>query len=147
MTAPTLGELREAIATTIGTAIPVLSTYPKIPDTVNLPAVVVVPTVATFGFSKADPDDLWPFHLQVLVSKADIGIGQDSLDAFISSGGPSSIREAVMRISNLGIEGAGPSVRAHVTDMSNYGGTFEAAGVAHIGATLGLLVTIRGQGG
>lgn len=144
MTPPTLGELRVAITETIGTAIPVLNVYSKVPDKVNLPAVIVVPSVATFGFSKADPDDTWPFNLQVLVGKADVGIAQDTLDEFVSSGGPSSIREAVKRFSNLGIEGAEASVRARVTDMSNYGGTFEAAGIAHLGATLGLTVVIRG---
>lgn len=144
MAAPTLGEIRDAIKATISTAVPELTVYPKVPDRVNLPCVIIMPTAATYGFSVSDPDDTWPFDLYVLTSRGDTGLGQNALDAYISSGGPTSLREVIQRFSNLGIAGAEASVRAHIAAMGNYGGQFEAAGINHVGATLQLLVTIRG---
>jgi hypothetical protein len=144
MASPTLGELRDAVAATISTAVPALTVYPKVPDRVNLPCVIVMPTTATFGFTKAVPDDTWLFDLHVLTSRGDTELGQDALDAYISSGGPTSLREVIQRFTNLGIEGADASVRSRIAGVGNYGGQFEAAGISHVGATLQLVVTICG---
>lgn len=144
MSTPTLGELRDAITATISSAVPELTVYDTVPDAVNLPCVIVMPTSASFGFTVGDPDDTWPFDLHVLTSRGDTGLGQDALDDYISSGGPKSLRATIQRFRNLGIEGAEASVRARVAGMSNYGGQFEAAAIDHVGATLQLLVTIRG---
>lgn len=137
-----LGDLRAAIKATIETAIPELTVYPTVPDRVILPCVIAMPVTADFPFVMATPDDEWALDLYVLVSRGDVGLGQDQLDGFISSAGPSSLREAVGRFPTLGIEDG--NVRARITGMSNYGGQLEAAGIEHIGATLRLVVTIRG---
>lgn len=142
MNIPTLGDLRNGIKATFDVAIPELTGYDTVPDTVNLPCYIVMPVTADFPFVMATPDDEWAFDLYVLVSRGDTGVGQDQLDEFISSAGPKSLREAIGRFPNLGIEDG--NVRARITGMSNYGGQLEAAGVDHIGATLRLVVTIRG---
>lgn len=144
MSTPTLGELRDGIKATLDTAIPELTGYDTVPDTVNLPCYIVMPTGATFPQTNATPDDEWTFDLHVLVSRGDTGLGQDQLDEFISSAGSNSIREAIDRFPELGLEDG--NVRARIVSMANYGGQFEAAGVDHIGATLRLLVTIEGPG-
>ena len=140
----TLGDLRDAIKATLGVAMPELTVYGTVPDRVNLPCVVVMPVAATFGFTKADPDDDWSLDLHVLTSLGDVGIAQNNLDPYVSSGGPKSLRAAVARFWNLGEPGADKSVRARIAGMSNYGAQFQAAGIEHVGATLRLLVTIRG---
>lgn len=140
MATPTLGELRDGVKATLGVALPEMTVYDTVPDAPNLPCVIVRPTSATYGFTKGDPDDTWPLDLYVLVSLGDIGLGQDALDDYVSSGGDRSIRDVVRRFPDLGIAG----VRARVASMSNYGAQFEAASVQHVGAVLGLIVTIRG---
>lgn len=137
---PTLGELRAAIKTTLETAIPDLTVYDIVPDTVNLPAAFVLPVSAAYDFALRQPDDTWLFDVTVLVSSGDNEIAQNTLDDFISSAGDRSLRQVITRFQNLGIPGG--SVRAHIANMSGYGGQFEAAGVPHIGATLRLEVTL-----
>jgi hypothetical protein len=140
----TLGDLRDAIKATLGVAIPELTVYDTVPDQVNLPCVIVMPVTATFGFTKADPDDDWSIDLHVLTSLGDVGIAQDNLDPYVSSGGPQSLRAAIARFWNLGVDGANKSVRARITGMSGYGAQSQVAGIEYVGATLRLLVTIRG---
>lgn len=138
-----MGELRDAVKVTISAAIPALTVYDTVPDDVILPAVMVRPTTTTYGHTVGDPDDTYGFDLYVLVSRAEIGLGQDALDGYLSSAGDDSIRWAIQRSKDLGIPGPA-SVRARVTGMSDYGAQFEAASVEHVGAILRMLVTIRG---
>lgn len=139
-----LAEIRDAIKATITVAVPELTGYDTVPDQVNLPCFIIVPVSAAYAFAKPAPDDEWTFDLHVLVSRGDTGLGQDALDAFVSSGGPKSLREVILRYPNLGIDTREANVRARLLSMSNYGGQFEAAGVDHIGATLRLVVNARG---
>ncbi|MGI5232864.1 hypothetical protein [Actinoallomurus sp. CA-142502] len=143
MSTPTLGELRAAIAATLQVELPELRVYQRVVDSPNLPCVIVLPVGAGFATGLGGDDD-WDFDLYVLVSKGDTTVGQDALDAYISSDGDKSIRRVIWRFDDLGIEGAEASVRAQLTTMSNYGGQIEAAGVDHIGATLRLNVAISG---
>lgn len=142
MSTPTLGDLRDGLKATLGAVLPELTVYQRVPDQVNLPCVIVVPGTAAFGFSKADPEDSWRLDLNVLVSRADVDLGQAALDPYVSSAGDKSLRAVIRRFPDLGIDDG--NVRARITGMANYGGQFEAAGIAHIGATLGLLAVIRG---
>lgn len=144
MTPPTLGELRDAVKATLCTALPEMTGYDTVPDATNLPCFIVRPISAVYAHSVGTPEDTWPLDLYVLVSLGDSGLGQDLLDDYLSSGGPKSIRDAIRRTPDLGIIDRAANVRAYVTDMSNYGGQFEAASIQHIGAVLRLLVTIRG---
>lgn len=143
MSTPTLGELRDAIKATLQIELPELNVYQQVVDSPNLPCVMVLPVAAGFATGVGGDDD-WDFDLYVLVSKSDTGLGQDALDAYISSGGDKSIRRVIWRFDDLGIDGADASVRAQITTMSNYGGQIEAAGIDHIGATLRLNVQICG---
>jgi hypothetical protein len=141
---PTLAEIRAAFKATMEVAIPDLTVYDIVPDTVNLPCVYVLPSTATYDFSLRAPEDVWIFDLNVLVSKGDSEIAQNTLDEFISSSGDNSIRAAVLRFQDLGLQRRG--VRAHITGMSGYGGQFAAAGIDNIGATLRLEVTLTVRG-
>lgn len=143
MSTPTLGELREAIAATLRVELTDLTVYQQVVDSPNLPCVIVLPVAAGFATGVAEDDD-WDFDLYVLVSKGDTSVGQDALDAYISSDGEQSIRRVIWRFDALGIDDPGASVRAQITTMSNYGGQIEAAGINHIGATLRLNVKICG---
>lgn len=142
MSTPTLGALRDGVKATLNVELPELTCYDTVPDAANLPCCIVMPTGASFPYTMATPDDEWTLDLHVLVSRGDTGLGQDQLDEFISSAGPKSIREVINRLPDLGIDGG--NVRARIVAMANYGGQFEAAQIDHIGATLRLIVDIRG---
>jgi hypothetical protein len=76
----------------------------------------------------------------VLAPSGDNDVGQDILDDYVTGAGDKSIRQAVFNNRTLGLS----NVDAHVSGMTDYGGSFEAVDVDHIGARLRLVVHTTG---
>lgn len=132
-------EIRDAIKTTIGAAIPTLHGYDTVPDSPELPALIVQPAGSNFHVAMGRGTDRWDFDLLVLVSWGDSGLAQDQLDGFITGAGASSIRQAVFNARTLGLTGTD----ATVAGLSEYG-IKTAAAIDHVGAVLRLTVLTSG---
>lgn len=135
-----LSEIRDAVKTTLESAIEGLTAYDTVPEVSNLPAAVVVPLTADFDVAMGRGTDTWEFDIPVLVSFTDADIAQDSLDDFVTGAGGKSIRQAVFQNKTLGLS----DVDAHISEMSDYGSSFEMASVQNIGAKLHLIVYTKG---
>lgn len=135
----TLTAIRDAIKTTVGAAITTLHIYDTVPESPELPALVIQPVGSDFNRAFGRGLDGWEFDLVVLVSWGDSDLGQDQLDAFVNGSGSSSIRQAVFNASTLGLA----NTTANVSGMTEYG-IRTAAGIDHIGAVLRLVVHSSG---
>lgn len=135
-----LTAIRTAVKTTLESAIPGLRVYDKVPGIAQVPAAVVEPATADFLVAMGRGTDTWEFILYVLVSDAEETLGQARLDEFVSGAGAKSIRAAIFAARTLGLA----STDAHIAGLTSYGGQFESAQVAHIGATLRLVVHTKG---
>ena len=136
-----LADIRQGIASTIESNISGLSAYPNVPESVNLPAVLVVPRSADLAMAFGRGLDTWQFDLILLVSRRDDGLAQDDLDPMATGAGISSIRQAIFTNSLIGLT---DGTAAFVTGMSQYGATYDIGGVSHVGATLTCRVTTTG---
>jgi len=84
-------------------------------------------------------DDTYQFDLDVLCPAAELRIGQDALDAFLSGAGPKSIRQAVYASRDARGDALGlPNCKARVPGWGRYGTGFEGAGISHVGAVVRL---------
>lgn len=123
--------------------VPDLSTYPYQPAVVpNLPALVVVPTDASFGTAMQNRrgQDVYGFDLTVLVPFGDAAAAQAALDELISESGP--IRSRIAAAPHLGL---GNRTSAWVDGMSAYGITIgDQQEMQNLGATLRLTVRTTG---
>lgn len=123
--------------------VPDLSTYPYQPAVVpNLPALVVVPTDASFGTAMQNRrgQDVYGFDLTVLVPFGDAAVAQAALDELISESGP--IRSRIAAAPHLGL---GNRTSAWVDGMSAYGITIgDQQEMQNLGATLRLTVRTTG---
>lgn len=138
----TFAELRDAIIAVLDDALPDnVHTYAKVVDRANLPAIVVKPVDATFPFVAAAAEDEWQFDLIVMTSARDVVLAQEELDAFLSGGGPTSIRQIFMRNKALGRNDV---LAAYVSGMSDYGVSFAMAGVDNLGCRLRVIVATTG---
>jgi hypothetical protein len=135
-----LQSIRDAIKTTLESAIDSLSAYDTVPGATNLPAVVVVPSTANFNVAMGRGTDTWEFDLAVMVPYTDADIAQDALDNYVTGAGDSSIRQAIFQNRDLGLS----DTDAHISGMSDYGSRFEMAGIQNIGAKLRLVVHTKG---
>jgi hypothetical protein len=131
-----LAEMRMAIGKTVRDVLPELNVYANVPDVANVPALVIVPTNASFAKAFNAGFDEWDFDLFLLVGIPEITQSQENLDKYITGGGPKSIRE---------IFGNNPSMDGAVSDsiiitMDQYGGSYETAKMPHVGARLTLKV-------
>lgn len=136
----TLGTIRTAVKTIVAGNDSALWPYDKVPEAVQVPALVVEPVTADFNVAMGRGTDTWLLDLHLLVSDADAAIGQTLLDELVSGAGTRSIRQVVFNNRTLGLQ----NTDAHVAQMIAYGGQFESASVAHIGATLRLVVHTKG---
>lgn len=132
-------EIRDAIKTTIGAAITSLHIYDTVPDSPELPALIVQPTLSDFHVAMGRGTDRWEFDLIVLVSWGDSDLAQDQLDGYITGAGASSIRQAVFNARTLGLT----AVDATIAGLSEYG-IKTAAAIDHVGAVLRLVVHTSG---
>ena len=136
----TLTEIRDAIKTTIETAIPALKVYPTIPDSVTLPAVVGMPDEVDFSVAMGRGTDTYEFDLIVLVSTGDMDVAQRQLDGFVTGAGSSSVRQAIFKARTLGLA----DVDAHVSAMTGYDLSSSVSSMDHVAAMLRLVVHTRG---
>lgn len=136
----TLSAIRDGISDTLTANISDLEVYDTVPDVAITPAVVVLPFSADFNIAMGRGTDRWEFDLFVLAGRAVSDEEQDSLDEHITGAGARSIRQVIFNNKDLGLTGTD----AHVSDMSRYGGQFDAAQVQHIGAVLRLVVLTPG---
>lgn len=134
-------ELRQAIKTILAGALEDVHLYDQVPETANLPAIVVQPADATFPFTAARAEDEWQFDLVVMTSFGDAGLAQDQLDVFLSGSGPKSIRQIFMLNKQLGRDDV---LAAYVAGMSDYGANFTMAAVENIGCKLRVVVATTG---
>lgn len=128
----TLSAIREALKTTIEAAIPELQVYPNVPESVNLPCVIVLPTSGDFQVAMGRGTDAYEFDLIVLVSRRDDDLAQYDLDDYVTGAGAKSVREAIFNANSLGLTG----VAAIVRGVQRYGASFEVGDVPHVGAVL-----------
>lgn len=140
-----LAELRTGVKTTLVAALGGgTEVYDTIPGQPVLPCVCVVPDSANFVVSMAKGTDTWQFDLIVLVPSGENKVGQSRLDPYVTGAGALSIRQAIYA-ANTPTLGLGlANTNAHVSGMTDYGGSFEAVDVDHIGAKLRLVVHTRG---
>lgn len=135
----TLAQIRDGIKTILEAAIPTLTVYPRIESVLTVPACVVWPADASYVHVMNRAHMEWPIDLYVLASKADDRAGQYDLDELIDLTGSGSI-VAALHDDDLNLTGT----QTHVTGMSGYGGTWDTAGIDHVGAVLRLTVHTPG---
>ena len=118
MPQPTFTAIRNALATTIGTAIPGLRTGTN-PLQVNLPCAIVMPVTGTFVSYSQTFDGLPDYHLRVIVAvpTSDSQSGEGDLDPYIATSGASSVWAAVQANQTLG----GVVSSAVVLEVTAYG--------------------------
>ena len=107
--------LRTAIATNLGT-ITGLRTSPEMPDNPNPPIALVRPTSIDYNQAFAKGMTQYSFSVVVIVGRADERTAQRTLDAYCSSTGTSSIKNAVESDKTLG----GNAYDCRVSEMRNY---------------------------
>ena len=110
-----ISELRTAIATNLGT-ITGLRTSPEMPDNPNPPIALVRPTGVDYNQAFNKGLTLYKFSVVVIVGRAAEKTAQRSLDAYCSSTGASSIKNAVESDRTLGTK----AYDCQVTEMTNY---------------------------
>lgn len=112
----TVSELRTGIATNLAT-ISGLRTSSTIPDQLNPPIAVVVPTSIRYdlAFARTGGDE-YEFVITAIVGRVDERTAQNRLDAYCSNSGASSIKAAVESDKTLG----GKAFNCRVTDLRNY---------------------------
>lgn len=134
-----LAEIRTALVATITASIPALFGYDRVPESLNVPAVMILPKSTDFQKAFGRGMDGYTFEAIVLVGRADDQLAQSKLDPYVTGAGDSSIREAVWNARDLGI-----GVEASVTGMSGYGDTFTFGTVDYFGARLAVDVITDG---
>jgi len=111
-----ISDLRAGIATNLAT-ISGLRTAATIPENVNPPFAIVAPSSMTYHASMRNGMTTYSFTVTLVVARADARSAQNALDAFCSSTGSSSIRNAIESDRTLG----GKAFDCVVTQMRNYG--------------------------
>lgn len=137
MAAPTLTQMRQALAARFGT-ISGLTAYATVPGSVNVPAVLVRPTrgtLVTYGQSMSTSLDGeavdWTFDCQLLVSFAVYDAAQESIDGYLATTGPQSLAGALEQDPTLG------GVVAYAVPISATGyGSIDYDGITYLGCTV-----------
>jgi hypothetical protein len=111
-----VSDLRTGLATRLAT-ITGLRTSATMPDNPNPPVALVMPSSITYDQTFAKGMQLYSFNVIVIVGRADERSAQNSLDAFVSSTGSSSIKLAIEGDKTLG----GKAFDTRVTELRNYG--------------------------
>jgi hypothetical protein len=111
-----VSDLRTGIATNLAT-IAGLRTSATVPDSVNPPIAVVMPTSITYdtAFARTGGDE-YEFIVLVIVGRVDERTAQNRLDAYCSGTGASSIKRAIESDKTLG----GKAFSLRVTSLRNY---------------------------
>lgn len=113
-----IAQLRTQIATNLGT-ITGLRTGSTIPDNVNPPFAIVMPVSVDYHKAFHNGLNQYSFTVMVVVGRVSERSAQNTLDAFCSPTGTSSIKSAVESDRTLG----GYAYDCIVSGMRNYGST------------------------
>jgi hypothetical protein len=87
------------------------------PDNINPPVAIVFPITVNYDDTFQRGMQTYTFSVQVIVGRQSERSGQNSIDAYCSSTGASSIKLAIESNKTLG----GKAFDTRVTDMRNYG--------------------------
>lgn len=138
-----LATLKQALADTIEEHISSeeINVHTYIPDRINTPAVCIEPHMSKFDGAMMRGDDMWRFNVYIVVQRRDAEESQGELDDFLESAGPRSIREAIFKKPDLGLE----DTQAFVSGMHEYGGGYRDARIDVIGAILRVDVHTDGR--
>jgi hypothetical protein len=111
-----ISTLRTAIATNLST-ITGLRTAATVPDQINPPIAVVMPTSIEYDLAFArNGGDEYEFSVMVIVGRVDERMAQNKLDAYCSGTGAQSIKAAIESNKTLG----GAAFTCRVTSLRNY---------------------------
>lgn len=110
--------------------------YERVPASVVVPAVLIVPAQGDYLVVHGNGGTSWEFDLVVVVPSADEDVAQDILDDYIDARGDKSIVAVVHANPSLGRADCSAVVRR----LSNYGIKYAVSGTEYIGATLRLSV-------
>ena len=111
----TITALRTGLATRLAT-ISGLRTLNYVPDQINPPVAVVLPSSISYDTTFVRAADEYRFDVVVIVARADEETAQKYLDAYCASSGAGSVKAAVEGDVTLG--GAAQTTR--VTDLMSY---------------------------
>jgi hypothetical protein len=111
-----ISELRAGIKTNLAT-INGLRVSDFQPDNINPPVAIVFPIGVSYDDTFQRGMQTYTFAVQVIVGRQSERSGQNSIDAYCSSTGASSIKLAIESNKTLG----GKAFDLRVTDMRNYG--------------------------
>jgi hypothetical protein len=108
--------LRAGIATNLAT-VSGLRTAATVPDQINPPVAVVMPTSITYdtAFARSGGDE-YEFSVMVIVGRVDERMAQNKLDAYCSGSGTQSIKAAIQSNRTLG----GQAFDCRVTSLRSY---------------------------
>ncbi|AEV52067.1 hypothetical protein [Rhodococcus phage REQ1] len=136
----TLSEIRDALAKTIKAGVDKpLHAYETVEEIVNVPCIMIEPFNADFEGAFQAGMHTWEFYVFVLASRAaGSATGQKLVDQMVSGTGPNSVAQILNENYTLGLNG----VEAQCYGMKGYGGSFDWAKVAHVGAILQVRVTV-----
>lgn len=111
-----VSDLRNGLATNLAT-ISGLRTAATVPDQINPPVAVVMPTSITYdtAFARTGGDE-YEFSVMVIVGRVDERMAQNKLDAYCSGTGSQSIKAAIESDRTLG----GKAFDCRVTSLRNY---------------------------
>ncbi|MFJ4828396.1 hypothetical protein ACIP79_00420 [Streptomyces sp. NPDC088747] len=139
-----LTAIRAALKETFKANISNLNVYSEVSDVTQVPAIVVMPSRPAVGGLVCDFNgafgrglDTWHLELFILVARTEATLAQKALDQFVTGGGPKSIRRIIYENPTLGLS---DGTDAHAEGVSAYDGSFDTAGVSHVGAVVRLTV-------
>lgn len=127
-----LAAVRTAVITTLGLHLPGVKLYRRVPASVILPCVIVMPALADYLVTHGNGGTMWDLDLHVLVSSTDEDVAQEALDQYIAPIGDKSIVRIIHENPTLGAD----NISALVVRLTAYGFQFAVSGDQHIGATL-----------
>ena len=111
-----ISDLRTGIAANLAT-VAGLRTSATVPDSINPPIAVVMPSTITYdtAFARSGGDE-YEFLVMVIVGRVDERTAQNKLDDYCSGTGANSIKAAIERDKTLG----GKAFSLRVTSLRNY---------------------------
>jgi hypothetical protein len=111
-----VSELRDGLKANLA-KIPGLRTTDTVPDNPNPPMAIVLPQSVQYDNAFQRGMTTYTFSVVVIVNRVSERTGQNSLDAWVSSTGASSVKLAIESDKTLN----GKAFDVRVTDVRNYG--------------------------
>lgn len=111
----TVSQLRSGLATRLAT-ISGLRTSSFVPDSIDPPVAIVIPSTVTYDTTFARGMDEYEFIVLLLVGRVSDRTAQASMDAYCNPSGTSSVKAAIEADKTLG----GYAFDCRVTSMRNY---------------------------